>query len=241
MVNTRNTGLNKGKGVARNTSDAAASDARGRMLEENQQEQLYQQLHQLSGSGASRFHEVEDEDGEDAYGPPRANSTTHAPDPEGSMPPRPMTSMSSRPGSAARTQGRISPGGATVRGRVFNPAGSDRPMEDLGTTGRSPVQGRASNPAGSDSSIEDLDAPNLPGGGYDPPPHGERQRGTALPPGLAMSASATGYVQSLLDQLFMAEELGASAEEIARLERRVNLASKALMPVASPTERLRDP
>jgi hypothetical protein len=56
-----------------------------------------------------------------------------------------------------------------------------------------------------------------------------------------MSTLALGYVQSLLKQLFMAEESGASVEDIARLKRRVNLASKALMPVASSIERLRDP
>ena len=229
-MNTRNAGLNKGKGVARNTPDAAASDARGRTLDENQQEQLNQQLYQLSGSGASRFYEVEDDDdGEDAHGTPRANSMRHASDPEGSIPPR------------QTTQGRATPGGVTVQGRAFNPAGSHNPIEDLGTTRRSPVQGRASNPAGLDSSIEDLGAPNLPGRGRDSLPLGERQHGIALPPGLAMSTSATGYIQSLLDQLFIAEKSGASAEEIARLERRVDLASKALMPVASSTERLRDP
>jgi hypothetical protein len=47
-----------------------------------------------------------------------------------------------------------------------------------------------------------------------------------------MSQSASGYVQSLIDLLFMAEKSGATAEDIARLERRVNLASKALMPSA---------
>jgi hypothetical protein len=59
------------------------------MLDENQQEQLNEQLHQLSGSSASRFHEVEDDDddGENAHGTPRANFIGHASNPKGLMPP----------------------------------------------------------------------------------------------------------------------------------------------------------
>jgi hypothetical protein len=199
MVNTRNTAVENGKGVARDNPDVAASDARGHALEQFQQEQL----RQLHASTSGRVEELSETDEVEDGG----SGTLY---------------LLKRPGDAsdpeepAQRPSRGTPGRATAQDRAFTPAGLDSPRDDLGT-------------------------PYPPGGGRDPPSFGGRQQGMTLPPALAVSTSASGYVQSLLEQLFMAEESGASAEDIARLERRVNLASKALMPVASSTERLRDP
>ena len=223
MVDTRNA---KGKGVARSPSDAAATRARERTQDDVQQAQLNEQLYQPSGSNLQqpRVQELGDDDGDNGdelHGTPRAGSPGDASDPEGSEPPRRMDTPS-RPGSAAAprvgsavpTQGRAPSGTPTVHSRASSLARAGQP---LGNTPSSLHRGGRT------------DHSRL-SGAYMAPPY-------APPP----SQSGQSFVQSLLQQKFAAEDAGATPEALATMQRRIEEASRVLIPTGHSSERARDP
>jgi hypothetical protein len=59
--------------------------------------------------------------------------------------------------------------------------------------------------------------------------------------GPTLNQSGQGFIEALLQSKFAAEDRGASEEVLARWQRRIDDASRALMPTGQATERARDP
>jgi hypothetical protein len=59
--------------------------------------------------------------------------------------------------------------------------------------------------------------------------------------GPILTQSGQGFIEALLQSKFAAEDRGASEEVLARWQRRIDDASRALMPIGQATERARDP
>jgi hypothetical protein len=126
MVNTFNTTVKKSKGIARNKSDAAATNTQGHSLKQVQQKQL----RQLHASTSSRVEEFSDNDVFEDGG----SGTLHTRDTPGDA---------SDPEEPAQRPSRAIPGRAAAHSRTFNPAGLDSAMNDLGTPSL-PSRGRHS-------------------------------------------------------------------------------------------------